>query len=92
MCVCIRRLTCSSPRLAHLSLDLYIQIYIDRYVSVYAWLRITWPSHDIAITNIVWCMAYKRGVGGGVVYCAIDVQWYGNSAGSAGGKGQQTDN
>ena len=24
-----------------------------------------WPSHDIAITNIVWCMAYKRGVGGG---------------------------
>jgi len=21
--------------------------------------------------NIVWCMAYKREVGGGVVYCAI---------------------
>jgi len=21
-----------------------------------------WPSHDIAITNIVCCMAYKRGV------------------------------
>jgi len=20
-----------------------------------------WPSHDIAITNIVWCMAYKKG-------------------------------
>jgi len=24
-----------------------------------------WPLHDIGITNIVWCMAYKRGVGGG---------------------------
>jgi len=23
-----------------------------------------WPLHDIAITNIVWCMAYTRGVGG----------------------------
>jgi len=33
-------------------------------------------------------MAYKRGVGRGVVYCAIDVQWYCNSAGSAGRKGQ----
>jgi len=21
-----------------------------------------WPLHDIAITNIVWCTAYKRGV------------------------------
>jgi len=25
----------------------------------------TWPLHNIAITNIVWCMAYNRGVGGG---------------------------
>jgi len=24
-----------------------------------------WPLHDIAITNIVWCMAYKGSVGGG---------------------------
>jgi len=24
-----------------------------------------WPLHGIAITNVVWCMAYKRGVGGG---------------------------
>jgi len=24
-----------------------------------------WPLHDIAIINIVWCMAYKRGGGGG---------------------------
>jgi len=47
-----------------------------------------WPLHDIAITNVVWRMAYKRGVGGGVVYCAIDVQKYCNSAGYAGGRGQ----
>jgi len=26
---------------------------------------VTWPLHDIAITNIVWCMAQKGGVGGG---------------------------
>jgi len=24
-----------------------------------------WPSHEIAITNSAWCMAYKGGVGGG---------------------------
>jgi len=33
-----------------------------------------WPLHDIVITNIVWCIAYKREVGGGVVYCPIVVQ------------------
>jgi len=33
-----------------------------------------WPSHDIVITNIVWCIAYKREFGGGgVVYCPIIV-------------------
>jgi len=32
-----------------------------------------WPLHDIAITNIVWCIAHKRGVGGGVVKCAMEV-------------------
>jgi len=27
--------------------------------------RVTgWPLHDIAITNMVWCMAYEWGVGG----------------------------
>jgi len=26
-----------------------------------------WPLHDIAITNIVWRIAFKRGVGVGVV-------------------------
>jgi len=30
---------------------------------------LTWPLHDIVITNIVWCSAYKREVGRGVVYC-----------------------
>jgi len=40
----------------------------------------TWPLHDIAITNILWCMAYKRGFGGGGVYCAMVVQQYCSSA------------
>jgi len=34
------------------------------------WVR-DWPLHDIAITNIVWCMAYKGSVGGG----AYLAQW-----------------
>jgi len=46
------------------------------------------PSHAIAITNIEWCMAYTRGVGGGVVYGAIDVQYDCNSAGNTGGRVQ----
>jgi len=33
-----------------------------------------WPLHEIAITNIVWCMTYKRGSRDGVVYCAIAVK------------------
>jgi len=49
-----------------------------------------WPLHDIAITNVVWCMTYTKEGRGGVVYCAIDVQWYCNSAGSAGGRGKYT--
>jgi len=35
---------------------------------------ISWPLHDIVIANIVWCMAYTREVGGGVLYCPIAVQ------------------
>jgi len=35
----------------------------------------TWLLHDMAITNIVWCMAYNRGVGGRL-YIA---QWSCNS-------------
>jgi len=31
------------------------------------------PTDDIVITNFVWCMAYKRGVGRGVVECAMVV-------------------
>jgi len=27
--------------------------------------KVNWPLHNIAITNIVWCIAYTRGVGGG---------------------------
>jgi len=26
--------------------------------------HLSWPLHDIAMTNIVWCMTYKGGVGG----------------------------
>jgi len=33
-----------------------------------------WPLQDIAITNIVWCIAYTREFEGGVVYCPIIVQ------------------
>jgi len=36
-------------------------------------LASSWPLHDIAITNIVWCMAYNGGIGGGGVYCAMVV-------------------
>jgi len=33
-----------------------------------------WPLHDVVITNFVVCIAYKREVGRGVVYCLIIVQ------------------
>jgi len=33
-----------------------------------------WPLHDIVITNIVWCVAYKREIEGGVVCCPLAVQ------------------
>ena len=32
------------------------------------------PSHDIGITNLIWCMAYKREVGGGIVWFPVVVQ------------------
>ena len=44
----------------------------------------SWPLHDIVMTNMVWCIAYKREFGGGVVYCLIIGQWYCNSEGNAG--------
>jgi len=39
--------------------------------------------------NIVWCMAYERGVGGGGVYCAMVVQYYWNRVGFAGRGGSK---
>ena len=44
-----------------------------------------WPLHDIAITNIVWCI-YSIHTWGRVsgVYCAVVVQYYYNSVGIAG--------
>ena len=45
----------------------------------------TWPLHDIAITDIVWCIAYKRESGGEVVYSPIIVQSYCTRVGNAGG-------
>ena len=50
-----------------------------------------WPLHDIAIANVVWCMAYTTGVRWGVVYCPIAVQWYCNMwAMQAGWKNERT--
>jgi len=49
---------------------------------------VTWPLHDIVITNIVWCIAYKRAVGRGVLYCPIIVQSYCTRVGNAGGRGE----
>ena len=42
-----------------------------------------WPLHDIAGTNIVRCMAYKKGVGGG----AYIAQWSCNRVSFASGGG-----
>ena len=50
---------------------------------VHARSRADWRLHDIAIANIVWCMATTSGVGWGVVYCALDVQWYCNRVSNA---------
>jgi len=36
---------------------------------------VVWPLHNIAITNMVWCMVYNRGVGGG----AYIARWSCNS-------------
>jgi len=52
---------------------LRLQISEPPPVDSTVWGLTIWPLHDIVIANIVWCMAYKREVVGGVVYCAIDV-------------------
>ena len=49
------------------------------------------PLHDIVITNIVWCIDYKREFGGGVVYCRIIVQSYCTRVGHACGWGKCID-
>jgi len=38
-------------------------IYIYMYIRLNPVVT-TWPLHDIVIINLVWCMAYKRGVDG----------------------------
>jgi len=48
---------------------------------------VAWPLHDIATTNIAWCMACAKGGGGGGRICAIVVQKYCNSVGDAGREG-----
>ena len=47
-----------------------------------------WPLHDIVIANIVCCMPYTKEVEGGGLLCSIIVQWYCNSIGNAGGRGE----
>jgi len=47
-----------------------------------------WPLHDIAIANIVWCMAYRSGGRKVAVYCAMGVQYNCSRVGFAGGEGQ----
>jgi len=50
--------------------------------------KVSWPLHDIIITNSVWCIAYKREVGREVVYCPIIVQSYCTRVGNSGGRGE----
>jgi len=38
--------------------------YVIRIPVVAPQEYVNWPVHDIAITNIVWCMAYQKGVEG----------------------------
>jgi len=49
-----------------------------------------WPQHDIVISSIVWCMVFKRDVGGGggVRYCPKVVQQYCTRVGNVGGGGE----
>jgi len=52
-------------------------------------LTVTWPLHDLVITNLIRCSAYKREVGRGVVYCLIIVQSNCTRVGDAGGRGNE---
>jgi len=55
VCVCVRACVCRMPLRPG-------EAYPRRRKHWPGW---AWPLHDIAITNIVWCIALKGGVGGG---------------------------
>jgi len=59
----------------------YVNIYSTRRVVTYVPRVEPSPVYDIAITNIVWCTAYKRRGRWGGVYCAMVVQYYCNGVG-----------
>ena len=46
-----------------------------------------WPSQDITITNIAWCLACRRGGRRGVVCCAIVMQQHCTRVDNAGARG-----
>ena len=54
-----------------LCIYIYTSIYISIYIGRYTCMNrkndgsMVWPLHDTAITNIVKCLPYKRGVGRG---------------------------
>jgi len=57
---------------------IYLSIYLSIFIYIYSSVGLSprrrgrrleptsaaWPSQDIAMANIVWCMAYTRGAGG----------------------------
>ena len=49
----------------HIYKHIYIHVCTNEnvYINCLPITSPTWPLHDIAITNIVWCMAHKREVG-----------------------------
>jgi len=49
----------------------------------------TSPLRDIVITNVVWCIVYKREVGRRVAYCPIIGQYFCTRVGNAGGRGNE---
>jgi len=54
--------------------DLAAESSASNATTCFTWDSGVWPLHDIVIANIVWCIAYKRDVGRGVVYGPIIVQ------------------
>jgi len=99
----------SSLQRCIISLNTYIYMWVCVYMYIVIYMNVIcsfrlvyiiyeggapWPLHDIVITNIVWCLAYKRAVGRGVVYCPRIVEQnctrLGNAAGRGGLKGRLT--